>query len=321
MKAAPDNQKFRIVISTDYPPLDTRFPFADGVPATHRSDPDDLQSMVRFLLYANEFDIEGLIASSATVANIADKKNILDMLDLYAQIEGQLRSADPAYPTADDLRSITFEGRTGTYGKSVEHNLGEGKDSEASDAIIRIIDKDDERPVWFCFWGDCSNLAQAIWRIQQHRTPQELARFISKIRIYQIGHQDFTIDWMMDNFPDLFIIFATEKTFQGIFAVNDLAWVEQHIVNNHGVWGAAYPPAGMGCPGICEGDTPSFLYLISALRGVSQAEDPTMESWGGQFRQLPGTKHYVDAGGGITVSKWAPDFQVDFLKKLELIAE
>ena len=117
------------------------------------------------------------------------------------------------------------------------------------------------------------------------------------------------------------LIFATEKTFQGIFAVNDLAWVEQHIVNNHGVWGAAYPPAGMGCPGICEGDTPSFLYLISALRGVSQAEDPTMESWGGQFRQLPGTKHYVDAGGGITVSKWAPDFQVDFLKKLELIAE
>ncbi len=163
MNATPRNQKFRIVISTDYPPLDTRFPFADGVAATHRSDPDDLQSMVRFLLYANEFDIEGLIASSATAANIADKQNILDMLDLYAQIEGKLRNADPEYPTAEELRSVTFEGRTGTYGRSIEHNLGEGKDSEASDAIIRIVDKDDDRPVWFCFWGDCSNLAQAIW--------------------------------------------------------------------------------------------------------------------------------------------------------------
>jgi hypothetical protein len=37
-----------------------------GCPEDHTSDPDDIQSMVRFLLYANEFDVEGLVASSAT---------------------------------------------------------------------------------------------------------------------------------------------------------------------------------------------------------------------------------------------------------------
>lgn len=42
--------------------------------------------MVRFLLYTNEFDVEGLIASSATFANVANKQSILDILDLYDQV-------------------------------------------------------------------------------------------------------------------------------------------------------------------------------------------------------------------------------------------
>lgn len=55
--------QLRIVISTDFPPLDVCM---SGCPEDHTSDPDDIQSMVRFLLYANEFDVEGLVASSAT---------------------------------------------------------------------------------------------------------------------------------------------------------------------------------------------------------------------------------------------------------------
>jgi hypothetical protein len=40
-----------------------------------------MQSMVRFLLYANEFDVEGLIASASTFAMTAEKKNIPGALD------------------------------------------------------------------------------------------------------------------------------------------------------------------------------------------------------------------------------------------------
>ncbi len=126
----------RVVISSDFPPTDV---VMRGAPADHCSDPDDMQSMVRFLRYTNEFDVEGLIASSGTFANIARKQNMLDVIDLYDQVDENLRKHDPRYPTGDYLRSVTFQGLTGTWGKSVSHNIGAGKDSEASNAMARPI--------------------------------------------------------------------------------------------------------------------------------------------------------------------------------------
>jgi len=144
--------QLRVVISTDFPPLDVCM---NGCPADRTSDPDDIQSMVRFLLYANEFHVEGLVVSSATFANIAKKQNITDILNIYDKVDENLRKHDSLFPTADYLKSVTFQGRSGTYGNTVANNIGAGKDSEASNAIIRIVDKPDSRPVWFCVWGDC----------------------------------------------------------------------------------------------------------------------------------------------------------------------
>src|SRR4030042_1478218 len=69
----------RVIITSDFPPLDVIPTGAGSGPADKRSDPDDVQSMVRFLLYTNDLDIEGLVASAGTLANIARKRNILDM--------------------------------------------------------------------------------------------------------------------------------------------------------------------------------------------------------------------------------------------------
>ncbi|MCK5704694.1 MAG: DUF1593 domain-containing protein [Cyclobacteriaceae bacterium] len=132
---------YRIIISSDFPPLDVIPGGAGHGPAEKRSDPDDIQSMVRFLLYANEFDVEGLIASSGTFANIANKQNILDILDLYDQVYENLRKHDSKYPSADYFRSVTFEGSSGNWGKADNVVLGEGKDSEASEAIIEIVNR------------------------------------------------------------------------------------------------------------------------------------------------------------------------------------
>jgi len=233
--------QLRMVVSTDFPPTDVCM---SGCAADHTSDPDDVQSMVRFLLYTNEFDVEGLIASSGTFANLAKKQNILDMLDLYAQVYNNLKSHDSQYPNPDYLRSVTFQGRSGTWGGTVSNNIGVGKDSEASNAIISIIDKPDTRPVWFCFWGDCSNLAQAIWKVQNTRSAAELQTFLSKIRIYQIAHQDDTIDWLLNNFPNLFIIYS-KTTYMGIFGgtsdpLGNLTWLNTNIRQNHGPLGAPY---------------------------------------------------------------------------------
>ena len=57
----------RVVISTDFPPLDV-IPVKGvqkGDPPERCSDPDDVQSMVRFLLYTNEFDVEALVPRPA----------------------------------------------------------------------------------------------------------------------------------------------------------------------------------------------------------------------------------------------------------------
>ena len=88
-------------------------------------------------------------------------------------MDENLRRHDPRYPTAEKLRSVTWEGRSGTYGKPAEEILGEGKDSEASDAIIRLVDRPDPRPVWFCVWGGPCDLAQAIWKVRATRSPAD----------------------------------------------------------------------------------------------------------------------------------------------------
>jgi len=310
--------RLRLVVTTDFPPIGVVK--SGEVPSDRKSDPDDMQSMVRFLLYANEFDVEALIASSGTFANIAKKQNILDVIARYEQVYANLQKHDSQYPSPDRLRSITYEGSSGTWGKKGTENIGEGKDSEASDALIKIIDKPDPRPVYISIWGDSSVVAQAIWRVKQTRSETELQAFLSKLRIHQIATQDGTIEWMRAQFPRLFIIHS-EKTYFGMFGakdpVSDLEWVNKNIRLDHGPLCEIYPEEGIGCTGVCEGDSPAFLWLISANRGMNDPDDPTQESWGGQFRRVPNTNHFVDGPGPISISKWRKAFQEEFAQRAD----
>ncbi len=318
----------RVVILSDFPPLDV-IPVGLGQgPAEKRSDPDDVQSMVRFLLYSNEFDVEGLVASSATLANVAKKQNILDILHLYDQVDENLRRHDPRYPTAAKLRTLTWQGRSGTYGKSAKEILGEGLDSEASDAIIRLVDRLDPRPVWFCVWGGSSDLAQAIWRVRATRSPADLERFLGKLRVYLIAKQDGSAQWLLDSFPDLFLILS-ERNYMGMFwnmhgsdpKLADLAWVNEHIRSGHGVLGTSYPESGANprTPGVIEGDSPSFLHLVSAVRGLNNPERPDQAGWGGRFvRRDPSRNHWFDdPAGGETIWRWRPEVQQDFARRAD----
>jgi len=318
----------RVIIMSDFPPLDVAPVKASYAPLEKRSDPDDVQSMVRFLLYTNEFDVEGLIASAATKAYIANKQNILDILNLYDQVDENLRKHDPRYPTADQLRWVTWQGRDKTYGKNGVKNLGKGMDTEASDAIIRVVDKPDDRPVFVCVWGGPYEVAQAIWNVKSTRTPDELKRFLSKLRIYLIGRQDDTAQWLLDTFPDLFII-VSEKTYGGIMchsagsdtSLADLEWINKNIRHGHGLLGVVYPYTTSLDPkrsGVKEGDTPSFLYLVSSVRGLNDPDKPDQESWGGQFIQPdPAKNHWYDGPGAQSVYKWRAEIQEDFARRAD----
>ena len=315
-------------MSTDFPPIGV-VKEGDNIPNTMISDPDDMQSMVRFLLYTNEFDVEGLIASAGTFAVEAHKKNILEVIVQYEKVYNNLKTHDNEYPSPDYLRSVTFEGLGRNHGLNfiwgcrkqpytdiigVEHNC------EASDAIIAAVDKPDPRPVWIGVWGGPREVAQAIWKVKNTRNDKELKKFISKLRIHLIYCQDATHEWLMNEFPDLFII-ESRKTYQGMFGgldpKSDLTWVNENIRKNHGPLCDIYPHEGMGCTGVCEGDSPTFLYLVSANRGINNPEDPTQPSWGGQFIRKEKTNHYVDGPGKSSISKWRKDYQKEFMERAD----
>ncbi len=326
---------------TDFPPLDVipvRAP--PGGRADQRSDPDDVQSMVRFILYANEFDIEALIATSGTFANVARKQNIVDFLKVYGHAYPALAKHDRRYPKPDKLVEKTWEGLSGAWGsptvggsyRPLAEILGKEKDTEASEAIIRAVDSKDPRPVWICFWGGSREAAQALWKVRQTRKPAEVDRFVNKLRLFLIAKQDSTADWLLDNFPNLFTI-VSEKSYMGMFwnmvgadpKLADLDWIEENIRKDHGPLGALYPMSGWdpAYPGQQEGDTPSFLYLLSSIRGISNAEDPSQHSWGGQFVQPDKTKrHWFDNSEGVgSVTRWRSQVQADFKKRLDLLLE
>jgi hypothetical protein len=309
-----DGKRLRVIVTSDFPPF----------PVTN-SDPDDVQSMVRFLLYSNEFDVEGLIASAGTYNLVAEKKNILAVLDEYDKVDENLRKHDPKYPTADALRAVTYEGKGNNHGINIQWGcgkqaltdiVGQGKDSEASKAIIAAADRPDTRPIYIGVWGGPRELAQAIWDVKNTRTEAETQAFLGKLRVFLIACQDASHEWLMNEFPELYII-ESKKTYQGMFKVDSQEWTEENIIKNHGPLCAIYPPKAIAGPGVIEGDSPTFLYLVSANRSINNPEDPTQPSWGGQYVRKGSTRHFVDGPGGSTIAKWKNDFQKEFAQRAD----
>ena len=259
------------------------------------NEPDDAMSLVRFLTYSNQFDVEALVATTSVhQKHDTAAWRILEILDAYDKVRDNLLIHESGYPSADYLRSVVREGRT-DYGM---HAVGKGMDSPGSDLLIKTVDKDDDRPVWVLVWGGPNCLAQALWKIKETRTAKELKRFVSKLRVYTISDQDDSGPWIRKTFPDLFYIASPgfhslggyhNATWTGIsgdhfhgrfstgnFDIVDNPWLDVHI-RSKGPLGAQYPFAKY----LMEGDTPSFLYLIN--NGLGDSEHPDWGSWGGRY--------------------------------------
>ena len=79
-----------------------------------------------------------------------------------------LRKPTPVCPTASCSCWISLPGLSGTWGQSVANNIGSGKDSEASNAIVWIIDEPTREPVSQLL-GRRSNLAQGHLEGPEHQ--------------------------------------------------------------------------------------------------------------------------------------------------------
>lgn len=252
------------------------------------ADPDDAQTFVRLLLYSNEIDIEGLVATTSTHqrARIAPE-TLHRIIDAYGKVQPNLLRHDPEFPEAGVLHALVKQGLP-VYGMAA---VGEGMDSQGSEWIIRALEKEDDRPLWISVWGGPNTLAQALWKIRETKSKGEAARLIAKLRIYTISDQDDSGPWMRKEFPELFYVVSPGNYFTSTWiailrefpgANNEVIsnpWLTKHIQQGHGPLGAQYPDVAYGM----EGDTPSWLSLIPTGLNPYWDEHPDYGGWGGRY--------------------------------------
>ena len=167
------------------------------------NEPDDQMSMVRFLLYSNGWDVEGLVASTSTwMKNRIRPDVIQSLIDAYEQVQPNLLKHAAGFPTAASLRAVVAAGQP-AYGMDA---VGSGKSSAGSALILQAASKSDPRPLWVLAWGGTNTLAQALTDARATRTPRELEAIVAKLRVYTISDQDDAGPWIRREFPALHYI-------------------------------------------------------------------------------------------------------------------
>ncbi len=162
------------------------------------NEPDDEESMVRFLVYSNEYDVEGLVATTSTwLRNGTQEDLIRRQIAAFGQVRENLLKHSPGYPTTEQLLAVTCTGQP-SYGMEA---VGAGKSTAGSKLLIQAADRDDDRPLWISVWGGVNTLAQALWDVRESRDEAELKRFVKKLRVYTISDQDDAGRWLRTEFP------------------------------------------------------------------------------------------------------------------------
>ena len=289
LQAAENDLKPRLVVCTDIAPADV--------------EPDDMESMVRLMAYADMFEIEALITSvgwncdpyPAEWAEYlqrvieAYRKDVPKLMRRSGQqefmpLEDENKQQYIGYwPSADYVKSRAVMGSIHGGIKAI----GADNDSPGSELLIRLADEDDTRPIYVAAWGGANTLAQAIWRVKQTRSAEELKKFVHKFRIYTITDQDMQYSmrmnrsysshmWLRKEFADDLQFVWDEGTWQEQCELGKRHW-QQHKDNiqGRGALGGEYPTYKWGV----EGDTPSFLYVMP--NGLNNPEDPHQAGWAG----------------------------------------
>jgi hypothetical protein len=293
-------------------------------------DPDDEQSLVRFLLYSNEWDVEGILANRSQAR---DRENlnpertgigiIRRLVSAYGECQRNLALHDPRYPTATQLHRVTLDA------------------TDASDAgvqrIIEAVDSQDPRPLWYSDWGSdrgssTNNLRRALDRILRERGPDGYARFKGRLRLSSsdaFGPHTFELPPSFPLWVDTWRPEIDRRRWYHQFSriVGPAGGFDpwRDLLRNHGPLGAMYPTNTS--PAWKEGDSLSFIHCIPV--GLGAPDDPTRGGWGGRhaLRNNAGGRPYfwasaVDGWNGTTnrdqtLQRWATAIQNDFRARLD----
>jgi hypothetical protein len=252
-QTAPLTERPRVVVSTDL----------------GGSDPDDVQSMVHLLAYADALDIEGLVASPWGAGRAS---HILQVIDAYARDYPRLRAHSARYPSPAALRAVTKDGAL-----DPANGVGVSTSTEGSRWIVQCAKRNDPRPLWVLVWGTIDDVAQAL-----HDDPS----IAPKLRVYFIAGPNkkwglAAYDYIERHHPDLWMI-ENNSTYRGWFVGGDqrgdlgnATFVAAHL-KGHGALGDLLASVLDGT--LKMGDSPSVAYLLDGA-----PEDAAAGRWGGRF--------------------------------------
>ena len=310
------------------------------------NEPDDAESLVRYLLYSNEFDTRGLVACTSNwMRRVVHPEDMEKIVRAYSQVVDNLNRhayPDNQYSPGDYFLDLIKSGPP-LFGKeALDPSV------ELSEGTQLLIDRLEEStdPLWVLCWGGTNVIAQALQAAQRSMSAEDHKNFRSKLRIYAISDQDDTGVWIRTNYPDIFYINSIHGWNQyglalwtGISGDNyygfdkggpdftkvSADWIKEHI--QIGPLGKAYPNFMF----IPEGDTPTFLYLVQ--NGLGSPEHPDWGSWGGRYLATDpsaAVRHYNDATDMVvgrngenflsnhaTVWRWRDAFQNDFAARMQ----
>ncbi len=120
------NEKNRVIILTDV-----------------ENEPDDSESLVRLVLYSNVIDIKGIIATTSVhMKNDLHPETIHRIFSAYEKVQPDLLKHEEGFPDDASLKQVV-KSSLPEYGMN---GVGDGKDSEGSEWIIKILEENDPRP-------------------------------------------------------------------------------------------------------------------------------------------------------------------------------
>lgn len=269
----------------------------DRVIVTSDGEIDDECSLVRFLLCANEWDIEGIVTSSSQYHwqghRWAGDDWYDPYLDAYEQVYPNLIKHDPAYPTPEYLRERAVLGNVKAEGEMEEVTAG-------SQLIVKaLLDETDDRPIWLQAWGGMNTIARALKTIEEEH-PERMAEVAEKMRLFFIWEQDSTYQaYIRPNWGKYNILTIISDQFEAIAYRWKLIqpeemqkyfegdWMKENILQNHGPLCSLYKSHTGEKEGFndgdfrSEGDSPAFLHTIPT--GLRSMESPDWGGWGGRY--------------------------------------
>lgn len=307
--------------------------------ATTDGEVDDRSTMIRFILYACDFDVAGIVQVNSKYQKNghSDKKWIEAELDAYEQVLANLRRHNPDYPDASKLRNVMRIGNENSKDIWVAPPNMETTNTPGEQLIIDTLLDNDPRPVHVLSWGGANTTASALWKLKTEYSKEKFDYAVSRIRIYCIWYQDGGGGWIQTNIPGAYIneAYRWNKVWDyqsisnapgkrasanppAIQAYMGYQWLSENVTNRHGPLGALYPQKY-----VSEGDTPSFLNLIN--NGLDAYLDYTLGGWGGRsapddlaFPNHLTDKNLTDDGDPNKMFwRWIPAAQNDFAARLD----